>query len=55
MTGSGGTTIGYHQAWDVYFTGVIHQVSIGTTAFSANQVKGLYLSRPSTPSQPPPM
>jgi len=43
FTGLGGTVIGYHQAWNIYFNGSIANVQIYNTSLSANEIQALYL------------
>jgi len=43
FTGLGGTVIGYHQAWNIYFNGNIANVQIYNTSLSANEIQALYL------------
>ena len=42
LTGLGGTVIGYHQAWNVYFNGSIADVQVYNSTLSAAQVSQLY-------------
>ncbi len=42
LTGLGGTVIGYHQAWNVYFNGSIVNVQVYNSTLSTAQVSQLY-------------
>jgi hypothetical protein len=50
LSGLGGTVIGYHQAWNEYYDGLLDEVRISTTVRSADWVATEYnnQSSPST-------
>ena len=42
LTGLGGTIIGFHQAWNIYFGGSIANIQIYNTSLSAPEIQALY-------------